>query len=141
MKVADVMTRDVMTCRTTDTLMDCAAMMKELNIGATPVVDEHNRLVGIITDRDIAVRAVARGAAPAVSKVGDFMSPSPITVEPETNVEDAAEMMADNQIRRLPVVDRSGNLVGIVSLADLAVDVGEAELLAETLEKISEPAR
>ena len=140
MKVEDVMTTDVMTCRDTDMLVDCATMMKELNVGAIPIVDEDNNLVGIITDRDITIRAVTRGIDLYNAQVGDFMTPSPITVEPETNVEDAAEMMADNQIRRLPVV-KNGRIVGIVSLGDLAVDVGEADMLAEILEKISEPVR
>ena len=140
MKVADCMTSDVMTCRDTDNLTDCATMMKEMNVGAIPVLDNNDGLVGIITDRDITVRAVARGVDLSEDQVGDFMTPSPITVEPETNVEDAADLMADNQVRRLPVV-KDGKLVGIVSLGDLAVDVGEAELLAETLEKISEPVR
>jgi len=69
------------------------------------------------------------------------MSPSPITVEPDTDVEDAADIMADAQIRRLPVVGDDGKVVGIVSLGDLAVDVGEEEMLAKTLEKISVPVR
>jgi len=140
MKIADIMTPDVMTCKETDKLADCATMMRELNVGAIPVVDDNSNLIGIITDRDIAVRAVSKGINPNEAEVGDFMTPSPITVEPETNVEDAAELMADNQIRRLPVV-RNGRLVGIVSLGDLAVDVGEADLLAEVLEKVSEPVR
>ena len=134
------MTTDVMTCRDTDKVADCAGMMKELNVGAIPIVDENDNLVGIITDRDIAVRAVAKGADISQAQVGDFMTPSPITVEPDADVEDAADLMADNQIRRLPVV-KNGRLLGIVSLGDLAVDVGEAEMLAECLEKISEPVR
>lgn len=140
MKVSECMTTDVMTCKDTDKLADCAVMMKELNVGAIPIVDESGTLAGIITDRDIAVRAVAKGIDPNEAQVGDYMTPSPITVEPETNVEDAADLMADNQIRRLPVV-KDGLIVGIVSLGDLAVDVGEPEMLAECLEKISEPVR
>lgn len=140
MKIADVMTSDVMTCRSSDMLSDCATMMKELNVGVAPVVDEDENLIGMITDRDIAIRAVAKGADPNTSSIGDFMSPSPITIEPETNVEDAADIMADVQIRRLPVI-QDGRLVGIVSLGDLAVDVGEAEMLAETLGRISMPVR
>lgn len=140
MKISDVMTPDVATCRETDILSDCATTMRELNIGAIPVVDESSNLVGIITDRDIAVRAVALGFEAYNSQVGDFMTPNPITVEPEIDVEDAADIMADSQIRRLPVV-KDNKLMGIISLGDLAVDVGEAEMLAETLEKISIPVR
>ena len=140
MKIAEVMTSDVMTCRRDDTLADCATMMKELNVGVAPVVDEDENLIGVITDRDIAIRAVAKGADPKTEAVGGFMSPSPITIEPDTNVEDTADIMADAQVRRLPVV-QDGKMVGIVSLGDLAVDVGEAEMLAEALERISVPVR
>ena len=140
MKIADIMTPDVMTCRETDKLADCATMMRELNVGVIPVVGDNGNLIGIITDRDIAIRAVSKGISPNEAEIGDFMTPSPITIEPEMNVEDAADLMADNQIRRLPVV-KDGRLVGIVSLGDLAVDVGEAEMLAEVLEKVSEPVR
>jgi CBS domain-containing protein len=141
MKVGDLMTRDVMTCKTADSLSDCASMMKELNIGAMPIMDDDGNLAGIITDRDITIRAVASGIDLNEAQVGDYMTPSPITVESETNVEDAAELMSDAQIRRLPVVDALGTLVGMVSLGDLAVDVGEADLVAETLEHVSEPVR
>ncbi|MHB1190880.1 MAG: CBS domain-containing protein [Armatimonadota bacterium] len=140
MKVSEVMTQNVMTCRETDTLESVAAMMKELNVGDIPVVNENENLVGIITDRDIAVRAVAIGANPSEAQVGDFMTPSPVSVSPDTNVEDAADLMADVQVRRLPVVE-DNRVVGVVSLGDLAVDVGEVELVAETLERISEPTR
>ena len=141
MKIDEVMTREVTTCKPNDSLADCATMMRELNVGAMPIVDDNNKeLVGIITDRDIAVRAVAKGEDPNEAQAGRFMTPRPITVEPDTNVEDAAELMASNQVRRLPVVQH-GKLVGIVSLGDLAVDLGEEELVAETLEAISVPVR
>lgn len=140
MKVGEVMTKDVMWCRVDDTLADCANMMKELNVGATPVVDQNENLVGIITDRDMTVRAIARGVDVKNAKVADFMTPSPITVNPDTNVEDAADIMADAQIRRLPVV-QDNRIIGIVSIGDLAVDVGEEEIIAEVLERVSEPTR
>lgn len=140
MKISDVMTTDVMTCRPDDSLADSASMMKEMNVGIIPIVDDRNNLVGVLTDRDITVRAVAKGLDPNQAKVADFMTPSPLTVEPETNIGDAAELMADNQVRRLPVV-KDNKLVGIVSLGDLAVDVGEPELIEEVLERISEPVR
>lgn len=140
MNVRDVMTTDIMTCMDTDTLSNCATTMKKMNIGSTPVVNAQGDLVGIITDRDITIRASSEGISPNDAKVRDFMSSSLITVDPNTNVEDAAIMMADNQIRRL-LVTSDGRLVGIVSLGDLAVDVGEEELVGETLESISRPTR
>lgn len=140
MKVGDVMTKDVMTCKLDDKLSDCANMMRELNVGFMPIVDEQDNLVGVITDRDIAVRAVAKGVDLQNAKTREFMSPSPISVDAAYNVEDAADIMADSQIRRLPVM-QNGKLVGIISIGDLAVEVGEEELVAETIEKISEPTR
>lgn len=140
MKVNDVMTKNVLTARETDKLSDVAEIMKEINVGIIPVVDDNGKLTGVITDRDITIRAVAGGADLNNAMAVEFMTPSPLTIEPDINVEDAADMMADAQIRRLLVV-RNDNVVGIVSLGDLAVDVGEADMLAETLERISEPVR
>jgi CBS domain-containing protein len=140
MKVQDVMTKNVMVAKESDKLTDAAEMMKELNVGVLPVVNDHGNLMGVITDRDITIRAVAKGADPSKATVGDFMTPSPITIGPEVNVDDAADMMASAQIRRLPVV-KDGGVVGMVSLGDLAVEVGEADMVADTLEQISQPVR
>ncbi|HEY3297734.1 MAG TPA: CBS domain-containing protein [Armatimonadota bacterium] len=140
MKVGEVMTEDVMACKTDDKLYECAGIMKELNVGFMPIVDQSENLVGVITDRDIAIRAVAKGVDLTNSKIGDFMTPNPITIEADYSVEDAADIMADSQIRRLPVV-QNGKLVGVITLGDLAVEIGEADLVAETVEKISEPTR
>jgi len=140
MTLNDMMTRDLVTCRDTDSLSDAATLMREINVGALPVLSESGNLIGMITDRDIAVRAVSVGADPVLSQVADFMTPNPLTIAPDATAEQAAEMMADAQVRRLPVVD-GGQLVGIVSLGDLAVDLGEEELLAETLGRISVPVR
>ncbi len=141
MKVSEAMTPNPLTCKVSDTLTDCSIAMKDLNVGVMPVVSDGDDLVGIITDRDITVRAVAQGVNPNTAQVGEFMTPSPETINPDINVEDAAERMAHLQVRRLPVVDDNGKLVGIVSLGDLAVDVGEAEMIEHTLEMISEPVR
>jgi len=115
--------------------------MRDLNVGAMPVMDVDNNLVGILTDRDITVRAVSQGIDPDDALVEDFMSPNPITINLDMDVDDAAEIMADNQIRRLPIVDNTDRLIGIISLGDLAVDVGEEDVVAETLEEISIPVR
>lgn len=140
MNLQDVMTTDIMTCDASDTLSECAMMMKDMNVGSMPVVDEYNHLVGIITDRDITIRAVAEGIDPNDTKVRDFMSMDMVIADPSMSVEDAANLMADHQIRRLPIVS-SGELVGIVSLGDLAVDVGEEEMVGQTLEEISKPVK
>ncbi len=134
------MTKNVLTAKEGDKLSDVAEMMKEVNVGFMPIVDDQDNLVGVITDRDITVRAVSKGMNMADAVVSDFMTPSPLVVEPDINVDDAADMMADAQVRRLPVV-QDGGIVGVVSLGDLAVDVGEADMVAETLERISQPVR
>lgn len=140
MKVSDVMTKDVMTCKVDDKLSVCADMMRQLNVGFMPVVDSSQSLVGVITDRDIAIRAVAQNVDLANARVGEFITQDPVAIGPNISVEDAADIMAECQIRRLAVLDK-GKLIGVVALGDLAVDVGEAELLAETVERISEPVR
>ncbi|MHB0999337.1 MAG: CBS domain-containing protein [Armatimonadota bacterium] len=140
MNVGDVMTVDVSACSESSLLVDCADTMRTLNVGSVPIVDNDGNLLGIITDRDIAIRAVAANVDLASARVVDFMTSNPVTVDPEIDVEDAAFIMADNQVRRLPVT-RGNKLVGIVSLGDLAVDIGEEELMGETLEHISEPVR
>lgn len=140
MKVKDVMTKDVMTAKDSDKLSDAAAMMKELNIGILPVLDQSGNLAGVLTDRDITIRAVAKGVDLNNAVVGDFITPSPLTIEQETNVEDAADMMADAQVRRLLVM-QDDKIIGIVALGDLAVDVGEEDMIAETLARVSEPVR
>ena len=140
MRVDEVMTKDLMTCSDSDSLSEAATMMREINVGSLPVVDDSGDIIGIITDRDITVRAVARGVDPVMAQVIDFMTPNPVTIGPDADVEVAAEIMADAQVRRLPVL-QDDRLVGIVALGDLAVDVGEEEMLAETLERISSPVR
>lgn len=141
MNVSQVMTTDVSTCTVDDALSLCADNMRHLNVGAMPVIDSDKHVRGIITDRDIAVRAVAGGADPNQVTIGQFMTADPVTVLPEVTVEDAAGIMGEQQVRRLPVVDPNGCLLGMISLGDLAVDVGGAEMLAETLERISMPVR
>jgi len=139
MKLSEIMTPGLVTCAMDETLAQVAQKMQRENIGICPVVKD-DALVGVITDRDITIRAVSKGYDPNSAFVQDFMSPSPITGDPDMSIEDACSLMADNQIRRLPIVENE-KLVGMVALADLAIDLEEDELLAETLMKISEPGR
>lgn len=140
MIVADIMTTDVSTVKDNDNLVSAASLMLDLNVGALPVVNDGGVLAGIITDRDITIRATAKGANPFSGTVADCMTANPLAIRADANVQEAADMMANAQVRRLPVI-QDGQLVGIVSLGDLAVDVGEEEMIAETLERISEPVR
>lgn len=140
-RVSDVMTRGVEMVGPRQSIRDAACKMAEINVGVLPVCDEAE-LVGVITDRDIVVRAVAQGAAPDNCTVGDVMTPEPEYCYDDEAVEEAAEKMAALQIRRLFVLDRGGNLVGVLSLGDIAVEsTVEPRDMADTLKTISEPAR
>jgi CBS domain-containing protein len=139
MKIAELMTKDVQTVTPDTDLVTVAKQMKSLDVGVIPVV-EGQQLVGLITDRDIVIRAIAAGVAVEQAQVREYMSPSPTTVSPNDSVQDAAEIMAREQIRRLPVVE-GGKLVGIVSIGDVAVDARKDKLTGDALEQISEPSR
>lgn len=133
--VADVMTPGVESTSSTATLRDAARAMREGDFGSMPVVDD-GQLTGILTDRDIVVRAVAEGLEP-VARVGDVASRDPVTVEPGEDLDDAMDLMARHRIRRLPVVE-DGRLVGVVSQADVALGAKEAQTGA-VVEQISQP--
>ena len=118
MKVGEVMTRDVVLIAPTDTIRDAARKMADCDAGALPV-GENDRLVGVITDRDIAIRAVAEELGPD-TLVREVMSPQVLYCYEDESVEHVAENMGEQQIRRLPVMNRDKRLVGIVSIADLS---------------------
>ncbi|PLS06427.1 CBS domain-containing protein [Neobacillus cucumis] len=117
-KIRDIMTDEIECCTLLDNIFEVAVKMKELNVGAIPIVDQE-KLVGMITDRDIVIRGVAE-KHPGSTKVEDIMSKEMVTVSPDTSSREAVKLMADHQIRRLPVVE-DGKLVGIVSLGDFAI--------------------
>jgi CBS domain-containing protein len=120
-------------------LQAAAERMKTLDVGTLPVC-ENDRLVGMITDRDITTRAVAQGFGGTVGCARDVMTPDVVYCFADQDVAEAARLMQNHQIRRLVVLNRDKRLVGIVSLGDLAVDAGDEQLAGETLEKVSEPA-
>ena len=137
--------REMMTARIEEipadaTLMQAAEKMKLLDIGAIPV-RENGRLVGMITDRDIAVRAVAEGRDPKKVPVSEAMSRDICFCYEDETVESAAKLMEEKQIRRLPVFDRSERAIGIVSLGDLAVRNRDDRLSGEVLERVSKPSQ
>ena len=137
--------RDMMTAQVEDipagaTLVQAAGKMKLLNIGAIPV-RENDRLVGMITDRDIAVRAVAEGRDPGKMLVRDAMSRELFYCFGDESVESAAKLMEEKQIRRLPVFDRSERPIGMVSLGDLAVRNHDERLSGRVLGRVSEPSQ
>jgi len=139
MKVKDVMTKGAECVRPANSLVEAAQKMKNLDVGPLPVCGDNDRLVGMITDRDITVRAVAEACDPRTTTVKDVMTPDVVYCFEDQDVQEAARLMKEHQIRRLVVLNRDKRLVGIVSLGDLAVETGDEKLAGETLEQVSEP--
>jgi CBS domain-containing protein len=139
MQVREVMTRGVTCVGPYNTLQEAAATMWAHDVGPLPVCDD-GRLVGMLTDRDITVRATAEGEDPTAVRVRDVMTPEVVYCFEDQDVREAARLMKDRQVRRLVVLDCDKRLVGIVSLDDLAAKAGDPQLAGETLGRISEPA-
>ena len=140
MKIKDVMTRGVQTVRPGQSLQEAAAKMKSLDVGPLPVC-ENDRLVGIITDRDIVLRAAADGRDLRQTKVREAMTGEVICCTEDDDVKAAASTMKDRQVRRLMVVDGNKKLAGIVSLGDLAVDTSDEKMSGRVLEEVSKPSK
>lgn len=138
MKVSDVMTAAVEHCGPDDTLQEVAERMRVLDIGPMPVCDG-DRVIGIITDRDIVVRAVAKGEDARQCRVRDVMTGNVVYCSPDDDIRDAARLMASHQVRRLVVIDDARRMCGIIALGDLAVEVNDDKLSGRILEHISEP--
>jgi len=139
-KCSDVMTDNPVYALPDDTVAKVAQLMKKEDIGPVPVVDDerNKRLVGIVTDRDLALKVVAEGHDPQTTKVEEVMTRKLITCRPDDDVESAMKAMAQYQLRRIPVVDNDDRLVGIISQADVATRVDEPEKTAEVVKEISE---
>jgi CBS domain-containing protein len=134
--VREAMTPNVRSAAPTQSLADAAQMMRDEDVGSLPVV-EADRLIGILTDRDIVVRAVAERVDPQSAKIGDVASKEVVTVEPEQDLDDALELMARHRVRRLPVVE-DDRLIGMLAQADVAFEAKEKDA-GEMLEEISQP--
>jgi CBS domain-containing protein len=119
MKISELMTRDVFTCRTHDDLASAARLMWDHDIGALPVLDEHARVVGMITDRDICMAAYTRGERIDAISVLATMSELPTTCAEDAELHEVEALMRGHQIHRVPIVDDNGRMVGIVSINDL----------------------
>lgn len=140
MRIRDLMTSDPVTCGPDTAIVAAARLMAERDIGAIPVVDDDGsgRPIGVITDRDITIRIVARGENPADRRVRDAMTVDTVTVTSDSSMEDAAREMADRQVRRLIVVDENGAIRGVVAQADLALSAPHQET-GRLVKEISEP--
>ena len=137
MKVKDVMTRGIACVNPNDNVERAAQLMNEYNVGSVPVC-ENGKVIGIVTDRDITLRSVAKGYESWSQTVREIMSSNPVCGYPEQDVHEAARIMSERQIRRLPIVE-NGRLVGMVSLGDLAVEPTLKDNAEDALKSISEP--
>ena len=139
MQIREIMTRELDVIAPNSSVRDAALKMKELDVGAIPVCDGQ-KLAGLVTDRDITIRAVAEGRNPSEVRVAEVMSSDIAYCFEDETLEQAANLMESKQIRRLPILDQDRQLVGIVSLGDISVRSDEKTAAAEALEGISEPA-
>lgn len=139
MKIKEIMTKDVATITEEGTVEDAADIMKQYDVGAVPVCCEQ-KIIGIVTDRDIAVRSIAEGKDYKKVKAREIMTSNPVLGNPEMDVSEAASIMSEKQVRRLPVVEKNTSvLVGIVSLGDIAVEPKYEDNCGAVLSNISEP--
>lgn len=138
MQLKNIMTEEVDVIAPKTSICEAAKRMRSLDVGALPVCDG-NRLVGMLTDRDLAIRAVAEGRDPNSTTAEDTMSPEIIYCFDDQDTAEAERVMRERQVRRLPVVNRDKRLVGIVSLGDLATK-DDVTAAGETLEKVSQPS-
>jgi CBS domain-containing protein len=134
-KIREVMTTNPRTVEPTTPIVDAARMMRDEDIGPIPIV-ENSQCTGILTDRDIVLRVVAEGRDPTTTTVSEVASRDLITIDPEQTLDEAARLMAQHQVRRLPVCEEDGNLVGIIAQADLALTASE-KTTGEVVEEIS----
>jgi CBS domain-containing protein len=143
-RVSQIMTPDPACCTPDSTAQEAASLMKEHDCGSIPVVErlETRRLVGTVTDRDLAIRGLAAGRGPD-TRIRDLMTNDPIAAAPEDEAEIVREVMVAQQVRRVPVVDENGAVVGIVAQADLALEDGAAsdQEVGRIVEAISDPRR
>ena len=144
MKISEIMTKDPHSVSPDTPVSEAARMMKEEDVGLVPVVERvggaetRGRLIGVVTDRDIAIRAVAEGRA-ADAPVSEVMSGGVKTCSPDDSVEEAMDLMGREQVRRIPIVDERGSLVGIVAQADIVRKANNDARATDTIEQISEP--
>lgn len=135
MKVRDIMSKDVACLRSDDSIERAAQLMKQYNCGSIPVCTQ-DKLIGIVTDRDIALRSVASGNDVTEHRVGDVMTENVVFASPELDVNDAAKLMSDRQIRRLPIVENN-SLIGIVALGDISLEPACQDCAEDALKSIS----
>ncbi len=140
MQIREIMTKQVETVAPDTSLKEAARMMRDADIGFLPV-GENDRLVGTLTDRDIAIRAVADGKDPSSVTVRDAMSAGTDYVFEDQDTAEAATIMSERQVRRLPVMNRDKRLVGVVAIGDLATRTTDDDVVGQTVEDVSQPGK
>ena len=142
MTCADVMTSSPTCCQPTQTAVEAAELMQREDVGLVPVVEDENslKLIGVLTDRDIAIKVVAAGRDPRGTAVSEVMTSDPISCLELDSVESVMELMATHQVRRIPIVDAEGDIVGIVAQADIATRLLNPAETGQVVQAISEPA-
>jgi len=138
MQVFDIMTPGVAAVDADTNLLDAAKQMKEKDIGLLPVMSG-DRILGVLTDRDLVIRAVAEETDLKKTKVSDIVSDKPVVIHPDDTVDHAAKMFAQHQVRRIIVVDETQRPVGVLSLGDLAVEISDDQMVSNVLRQISKP--
>ena len=140
-KCKDVMTQNPVCCLPTDTVSKAAQLMKDEDVGSIPVIEDEEtmKLIGIVTDRDLALQVVAPQRDPGSTQVEDVMTYEVITCRAGDDVQKAVDAMAQHQLRRMPVIDADHRIVGIISQADVATRVEKSEEVAEMVKEISQP--
>jgi CBS domain-containing protein len=139
MQVREIMTKNPECCGENSSALEVARMMADCDCGEIPVVDDHGRPVGVVTDRDIALRVVAAGKEPRETDARQIMSTPVITVTPESSIEELCRIAEEHQIRRIPVVNEKGEICGIVAQADIARKVPEV-VTGGMVKDVSQPA-
>jgi CBS domain-containing protein len=134
--IREVMTPSPATVEAQSTVVEAARVMKQIDAGVVPVI-ENGRLTGMVTDRDIAIRVVAEGKDPQSTTVGEVASKDLVTVDPQQDLDEALRLMAQHKVRRLPVVEEDGRLVGVVAQADVARE-GDDKQTGQVVQEISQ---
>jgi CBS domain-containing protein len=137
----DLMTTNPVSCSSTDTVRSAARLMKREDVGFLPVVNdrEDQKLIGVVTDRDLVLNLIAEARQPDMTTIADIMTAKPVACRADDDVERAMSAMAQHQIRRVPIVDESDQIVGIIAQADIALRIDDPTATTEVIRRISKP--
>lgn len=141
MKCKEIMTPNPRYCSPQATSIEAAKIMRDEDVGIVPICEQDKKLVGVVTDRDICLTVVAEERHPREVKVSECMSEELVTCKPEDDVRKAEDLMKEYQVRRIPIVDDQGRILGVIAQADIALKVGKPQEVTETLKEISKPAQ